>query len=388
MNTVVIRKGHDKRVRAGHQWIFSNELVEVPHFPAGDIVEVKSTDGRHFGLGLYNPSSLIAVRLLGTKDDIDVQFFIDRITMANQYRQTIFPGARTYRVVFGESDFLPGLVIDRYDHYLAMQILSAGMELRKNDIIRALIAVFPDTKGIVEKNMSHLRKLEGLAQDEGVVFGTVADAFEAEVNSIKINISLLDSQKTGYFLDQRMNRLFIRSISSGKSVLDCYTNQGGFSLNASAGGATSITAVDISEKAIEQARANAELNKMRNITFIAKDCSEYLAECSERNELFDIVILDPPAFAKNKKSIPTASAAYKKINKAGLKILNQGGYLVTSSCSQHITEADFVSIVEDAARSTGRILRVVFRGLQSPDHPILLPMPETKYLKFFVFQAF
>lgn len=388
MNTVVIRKGHDKRVRTGHQWIFSNELVEVPHYPAGSLVEVQSSEGRHYGLGFYNPSSLIAVRLLGTKDEIDAQFFIDRISMANEYRQTLFPGAKTYRAVFGESDFLPGLVVDRYDHYLAMQILSAGMETRKNDIIRALITVFPETKGIVEKNMSHLRKLEGLDQDEGVVFGNVADTFEAEENSIKLSISLLDSQKTGYFLDQRLNRHFLRGISSGKSVLDCYTNQGGFALNASAGGATNVTAVDISEKAIEQARTNADLNHMRNITFLAKDCAEFLSECSERNEHFDIVILDPPAFAKNKKSIPTASAAYKKTNKAALKIINQGGYLVTSSCSQHIPESDFVSIVEEAARSTGRILRVVFRGLQSPDHPILLPMPETKYLKFFVFQAF
>jgi 23S rRNA (cytosine1962-C5)-methyltransferase len=345
-------------------------------------------EGRHFGLGFFNPSSLIAVRLLGTHNEINTEFFRDRIMTADRYRKTIFPGEHTYRAVFGESDFLPGLVVDRFDHYLAIQILSAGMELLKNEIIHALLEVYPDTKGIVEKNMSYLRKLEGLTQEEGVIFGSVADSFQVEENKIKLDISLLDSQKTGYFLDQRENRHFIRNIASGKKVLDCYCNQGGFALNAIAGGADEVVAVDISEKAISQARLNAELNKMKGITFVVKDCVDYLNDCAEHDKKFDIVILDPPAFAKNKKSVPTASAAYKKINKAAMKIIHPSGFLVTSSCSQHVSEADFVSIVDDAARSAGRKLRVVFRGLQSPDHPILLSMPETRYLKFFVFQVF
>jgi 23S rRNA (cytosine1962-C5)-methyltransferase len=386
-NTVTIKKGHERRIRSGHLWVFSNELVSVPDYEAGSVVEVQSSRGESFGYGFYNPHSLIAVRLLQTGNEINTGLFIQRIKDALDYRNLVLPGEEIYRFVFGESDFLPGLVIDRYGDYLSVQMLSAGMEQSRQMIIDALLEVIPGIKGIIEKNNSKLREIEGLPLREGVIYGSIPEEFQTLENNIKLNISLSEGQKTGYFLDQKINRRVVGSLSNGRSVLDCFCNQGGFALNAARGGAKKVMGVDSSPSAIERAGLNASSNGFENTEFIVDDVVTCLQNEISKGCTWDMVILDPPAFAKNKKSVPTAKAGYARINKLALKLIPRYGFLATSSCSQHITEDVFYEIVLKEAESRRRQLKLVYRGMQAPDHPVLSSMPETKYLKFFIFQV-
>lgn len=385
MESVIIKNKHDKRIRSGHPWVFSNELVSLPGLDAGRIVEVTDSRGKPYGRGFYNPNSLISVRLLNTEKEIDKDFFKERIQKALDYRRQILGEQDIYRLVFGESDFLPGLVIDKFKEYIAVQALSAGMEKRIGYIINALIEIFPDIKGIIEKNSSKLRELEGLELREGVIYGDAPDEFIASENNIKLNLSILEGQKTGYFLDQKINRKFVASISKGLSVLDCFSNQGGFALNAARGGAKKIVGADISKPAVARARKNAALNSFANISFEQADVGEYLEEETKLRSHWDMIILDPPAFARNKKAIPAAKQGYKKINRLALRLINKGGLLVSSSCSQALREDVFYDLIQKEADKLHKNLRLIFRGLQSPDHPIITVMPETQYLKFFVF---
>ena len=383
---VYIKKNQDKRLFFGHHWIFSNELTSVPKIDAGSIVEIFKDNDKSYGYGFFNPNSLISVRMLFTKDYPNKNLFIERLKSALSYREKLFPGSNVYRLVFGESDFLPGLIIDRYGEYLSLQSLSAGIENYLPIIIEALLEVTPEVKGIYAKNISHLRQLEGLEQNEYTLFGNIPEENIVEEEGIKLSISLQGGQKTGYFLDQRLNRKFIRKISEGLNVLDCYTNQGGFALNASAGGAGEVTAVDISQPALDRAELNAQLNTFNNISFIKADVPDYLENSISEGKNWDLIILDPPAFAKNRKKVPVAKAGYAKINRLAMRLIPSGGFLASSSCSQQIEEDDFLDIIHKEASKQGKQLRLLFRGLQSPCHPILTAMPETKYLKFYVHQ--
>jgi 23S rRNA (cytosine1962-C5)-methyltransferase len=286
-------------------------------------------------------------------------------------------------MTFGESDFLPGLIIDRYQDYYAIQIQSAGFELMKNLVVDAILQINPVTKAIVLKSNSKSREIEGLSTEDELLYGTIPEIITIYDDNFELKLNLSKGQKTGYFLDQRFNRSFLSKIAHGKTVLDCFTNIGGFALSAAAGGATAITGVDISASAIELARQNAILNNF-NINFVCDDVFDFLHSNADRK--WDIIVLDPPAFAKNKKSVPTAKAAYTKLNKIAFSMLTPGGILLTASCSHHIYEDTFYSLVLDAAKKAGVRMNLVYRGSQASDHPIYTPMPETSYLKFFAFQ--
>ncbi len=386
--TLFLKPGMDRRLKKGHPWVFSNELEQIPgNWTAGCLTEVVNPKKQSYGTGFFNPSSLISVRLLQTDLKVLTQaFFEERLADAQKLRETLFPGETAYRLCFGESDFLPGLVIDRYGDFFALQALSAGIDLHLPLVTGALLNLFPGTKGIAEKNTSHLRKLEGLPLRDGILFGEVPDQVSMTENGIRYSISLLDGQKTGFFLDQKVNRVKVRELAAGKKVLDCFTNQGGFALNAAVGGAASVTGVDLSEQAVNACRENARLNGVR-AEFVQEDVFRFLTRIRDKKEPVEFVILDPPSFAKSKKNIPAAKKGYAELNRLGLSLIPQGGFLATGSCSQHLFEETFLEIVKEEAFTAGRQLRLVYRGNQSPDHPVLESMAETRYLKFFIFQV-
>ncbi len=386
MNKIKLKKNSDRRLRNGHHWIFSNELSEIPAYEPG-VVDVYDSANHHFGKALYNRNSLISARLLFSKNDIDESFILNRIKNAVSYRESIFPNEECVRLIFGESDLLPGLIVDKYGDYLAVQILSSGMESLKSYIYKGLISTFPDLKGIIQKNSNSYRELEGLTTEDEIIFGEIPEQFISSELGIKLAISLIFGQKTGYFLDQKLNRYKLRELSKDKSILDCFCNQGGFALNATFAGAKEVLGIDISKTAIEQAKHNAELNNFTNCKFEVADVFEYLEKAVIKGEKWDIVIIDPPAFAKSRKSLATAIKGYAKINKFALLLLNEGGYLVTSSCSQLLDENTFLETINSVASKQNKLLKVLFRGGQSPDHPIISSMKETDYLKFFIFKV-
>ncbi len=378
-------KKYGNKYQNGHLWIFSNELVEVPQHEPGTVIDVIAADDARLGLAFYNPNSLISLRLLLAHSINKLnEILIQRIIDANDRRLAIFSNSTIYRMVFGESDFLPGLIIDRYGDYYAVQIQSAGFERLKTLIIDAILQINPATKGIILKSNSKSRETEGLSTEDEILFGKIPEIITINDDNFRFNLNLSQGQKTGYFLDQRYNRTFIKQIAQGKSVLDCFTNIGAFALSAAAGGATNITGVDISDYAIGLARQNAKLN-MFDINFVCDDVFDFLQKNFHRK--WDIIVLDPPAFAKNKKSIPTAKAAYTKLNKIAFSMLSPWGILLTASCSYHIYEDVFYSLVLDAAKKASVKINLIYRGFQAPDHPIYPPMPETSYLKFFAFQV-
>ncbi len=386
MENLIIKKNEDQRIRYGHLWLFSNEVKALPKISAGELVNVVNIEGRSFGKAFYNPNSLICGRLLKTDEEIDQSFFYKRLKIALDLRKRLFPDSDMYRLCFGESDLLPGLIIDRYGDYLAVQILSFGIEVRKSMIVSALVELYPEIKGIIEKNDTRLREIEGLPMESKVLYGEIPDRIVCSEQEIKLEINLLEGQKTGYFLDQRLNRKFIRSLACGLKVMDCYTNQGGFALNAALGGATYVEAIDSSQVALDCVAANAQLNNL-SIATVKADVSDYLNTELDKGSRWGMIILDPPAFAKNRKSIPQAKAGYGKINRYAMKLLEPGGFLISASCSHHIMESVFEETIYREAGKLGRQLKLIYRGQQSPDHPILATLPETRYLKFYVFQV-
>lgn len=383
MNDLVVIKNQRtaQRIKNGNPWIYANELLELPNLQSGSIVKIVDKDKNSYGLGFYNRNSLITVRLLFA-DEISYNLVKTRIISSIAIRDKIIENSNYCRVVFGESDYLPGLIIDRYGDYYSIEIFSAGCERIKESITKAILEINPKTKGIIQKNSSVWRLREGLGQDDEILFGEIPKLVEIEENRVRYQVDLSKGQKTGYFYDQRLNRLFLQQISKKSKVLDLFCNQGGFSLNAAKAGATKVIGVDIQSNVIESAKNNAAINNFESIEFIEIDCVDFLKTNTEK---FDIVISDPPAFTKSKKNIPDAIGAYFGINKRAIKNLIPGGILLTSSCSHHIYEDKFYEIIQKAAQSNRRKLRLIYRGLQSPDHPILDALPETKYLKFFGF---
>jgi 23S rRNA (cytosine1962-C5)-methyltransferase len=384
---IILRKNEEHRIEAGHQWVFSNEIASVHGAPTtGDLVEVRRHDGRFIGQGFYHVNSLIAVRMLTTDHaEIGTAFFEARISTAERLRRRLFPGSEAFRLVHGESDFLPGLVIDKYNEYLALQVFSAGMDRRVSDICDALESLY-HPKAIVARNDFPMRALEHLPQETVVLRGTPEPTIVVD-EDVKYSVDVQSGQKTGFFLDQRQNRRIVRRLSAGLDVLDCFCNEGGFALHAAAGRAKQVTGVDISEPALARARVNAGLNQFPNVAFAAGDVFEALKQYQARGTRFDMVILDPPSFTKSKKTVATALKGYRQINTLGFQIVRPGGFLVTASCSHHIGREEFLEAVRRSALKAARSIQLIEFAGASPDHPVLPSMPETEYLKFAVFSV-
>lgn len=386
---VRLRGGAHRRVRRGHLWIYRDELAEpLPALRAGDLVRVETTYGYDLGVGFFHPSSKIAVRLLQWHGQVDEEFFRLRFQRALILRQRLFGESNVYRLVFGEADFLPGLIVDRYDKWLAVQYLAAGMEHRSAMIVEALRSVFPELCGIVAKNDSVLREKEGLRRQEEVLWGSVPNRITIELNGIAIVVDLLGGQKTGLYLDQRINYELVSRFAPGRRVLDCFTHEGGFALHCARAGAVNVVGVDSSAAALQLARENALLNNLQEqCHFIEADVFDYLKQAVGRGEHWDMVILDPPAFAKSTQHVERALRGYAEINRRALQLLDDGGILVTASCSHYVGESLLFDVVATEARRTGCRIRLLARGMQSPCHPIYAPMPETAYLTLLVFEV-
>ena len=384
--TVYLKKNEEKRLLAGHSWVFANEVAKIEGKDKnGALATVCSFDGRFIGKGYINHASKILVRIFIRNDETDEgDFYYNRIKEAWEYRKKL-GYENCCRVVFGEADDLPALIVDKYGDILVMQCLSLGIHQRKKQIIADVVRLF-QPKGIFERSDVAVRAKEGLPLEKGVVYGEVPDEVIIEENGLKMAVDVKNGQKTGYFLDQKENRFAIRRYAKGGKVLDCFCNSGGFSLNASLE-AKEVTAVDVSEFALENVRKNAALNGITNIKTEQADVFELLREKKKAGEKYDLVVLDPPAFCKSASEVKDAYRGYKDINVLGMKLVEKGGYLATCSCSHYMTLPLFEKMLSEAAKESGRRVRVVEMRVQAPDHPALLNEEETLYLKFFVLQV-
>jgi 23S rRNA (cytosine1962-C5)-methyltransferase len=394
----VTKKG-EAALKNGHPWVYAEEITDKRgSFENGCLADVFSGKGSYLGTGLYSEKSKIAVRTLSdnANERFDDAFFARRIRYALEYRRAVMgDDFGCCRLVFGEADSLPGLTVDRFSDILVAQVLSYGMDKRKAPIFRALhsqlTAAGEKIAGLYERNDSPLRELEGLGQGKGwfeELHHPEETATEIAENGIRYLVDFENGQKTGFFLDQKYNRLAVARLARGRSVLDCFTHTGAFALNAALGGAQKVTAVDGSESALDQAKRNAARNGLSDrIDFLPADVFDLLPALSQsKAEPYDLIILDPPAFTKSRKTLPGAVRGYKEINYRAMKLLPRGGYLATCSCSHFMTDELFRKMLSGAARDAGVQLRQVEVRRQAPDHPVLWNVPETDYLKFYIFQ--
>lgn len=373
-----------ERIRLGHLWVYRSDVRTTQAEP-GSVVRLTDERGRFQGRAFYSDKSQIAVRLLTREDRVvDRSFFIERIQQAIAYRMRVVENSDAFRVVYSEADLLPSLIVDRYGDYLAVQTLSQGSERHKDLLVEILIELL-SPKGIIERNDPKVRLLEGLEQKVGVLHGEVPAEICVKENGVAFAYDLAKGQKTGSFLDQRENHWAARRYASGE-VLDCFSYQGGFALTV-ADRCDHVEVVDMAPAAIEAARKNRDLNGTANVYFREGNTFDVLKEYDEAGRRFQMIILDPPAFAKNRDSLPAAHRGYKEINLRALKLLHPGGYLITCSCSYHVNEALFLQIVAEAANDAKRNVTVVERRTQAQDHPILLTMPETHYLKCMIIRV-
>lgn len=385
MPSVRINPKGANRLASGHPWVFSSDVLDRGGANPGDCVAVIDTKGSALGTAHYSSTSQICLRLLSKRvEPIDRAFLLRRIAGAETYRKRVVTGSGAYRLVHGEGDQLPGLVIDRYGDFFTIQTLDQGMDRLKTEIVSCLEELF-SPPGIVERNDAGVRKHESLPLLTGVLAGEVPSTVPIRMNGLDFGANLLHGQKTGIFLDQRENYLAAARYAHGQA-LDCFTSTGGFALHMAAR-CESVEAVDSSAAALETARSNAEANHAANLDFREADVFEVLAAYSSARRRFSTVVLDPPAFAKSRQHLDAAVRAYKEINLRALRLLPPAGILVTCSCSHHVSEAMLLEIVASAALDTGRTLRVVDRRTQSHDHPILLTVPETHYLKCLILEV-
>lgn len=389
MAVVHLARGRHKRVVEGHPWVFQGEVDFIRgDYQPGDIVTVVDGRGHLLGKGYINPKSQIIVRILTTKDEtVDGAFFRKRIEQAWSYRRRTLSDLSSCRVVFAEADFLPGLIVDKFGEVLVLQALSLGIDRWLPEIADTLQDLIgPDL--IFERNDVPVRELEGLPQRKGLIRGTGEVRRIIEENGLKLQIDVENGQKTGYFLDQKFNRAAIRPYSIGGRVLDCFCNVGGFALNAAAAGAKEVLAVDASSEALAAAAENARRNDLGDrISFREGNAFDILRQMEANQEQFDLIVLDPPAFAKNKGSLEGAVRGYKEINLRALRMIREEGFLVTCSCSFHMTPELFRAVVADAAVDARRRLRLVEERTQGPDHPILVGYPESHYLKCHIYEV-
>ena len=381
MAIAYLRGGREKKVLQGNPWVFSSEIDRISGtYAPGDVVSVKSARGRMLGCAFYNPQSQIALRFVTFRDEhVNEEFFRQRIHRAVEYRSA-FADMKSCRMVFAESDGLPALIVDSFGGVLSMQCLCLGMEKHRETILNALCEEL-DPQGIWQRDDVPVRELEGLEQKTGLLYGEVPDKVEISENGVRFLVDVKNGQKTGFFLDQKENRAAIAPFVKNAKVLDCFTHTGSFALHAAYYGAADVTGVDISEYACECAAENARLNGLDNVHFVAANAFDLLKEKQTAGEKYDVVILDPPAFTKTRGAVESALRGYKEINLRAMKLLRDGGYLVTCSCSQHILPPLFQKMVQEAAEDTHtRLMQVEFRT-QGRDHPILPALPETQYLK-------
>ncbi len=384
MYKVFLKKNEEKRILNGESLIYANEVLRIENKDKnGSLSEVYSYDGLFIGKGYINHLSKVLVRLLSRDKDMidDDDFFYSRINDANKYRLEM-GYSDNYRAVFSESDGLPGLIVDKYSNYLAIEISSLGMELKKNTIVDTLVKIF-NPLGIYEKCEMSLREKEGLKDTTGLLYGEVPDEVIIIENNLKISVDIKNGQKTGYFLDQKENRYALRNYTNNKTVLDCFSNTGGFTINAALN-AKKVIAVDISKRATDNVLRNAELNNLNNVEVITDDVFNVLRRFKNENKTFDCIILDPPAFTKSVSEIKDALRGYKDINTLALKLINKGGYLISSSCSHYISLSMFEKMLLESSISAKRKCRVVEIKSQAKDHLSVLEENNTMYLKFFV----
>lgn len=391
---VTLKKGEGRTIKAGGAWIFDNEIDTITgRFKNGEVVTVHDFDGYPMGKGFINQDSKIRIRMMTRKPDQEINeaFLKMRVKNAWEYRKTTVDTS-SCRIIFGEADFLPGLVIDKYEDVLVVECLALGMEQFKEIIVNFLKEILAEDgikiRGVYERSDANERTKEGLSK----VKGFIGDAFDTNVeiveNGVHYMVDVANGQKTGFFLDQKYNRLAMQRICKGKKVLDCFTHMGTFALNAGIAGAADVTGLDISEYAVSQAEANARLNHLENtVHFRQANVLDELPKLAQAGEKYDVVILDPPAFTKSREATKNAIKGYREINMKGLKLVKDGGYLATCSCSHFMTQELLAKTVKEAAKATHKRLRQVEFRTQAPDHPILWAADESYYLKFFVFQV-
>lgn len=391
---VTLKKGEGRTVKAGGMWVYDNEIASVMgSFEDGDIVLVHDFDGYPMGKGYINRASKIRVRLLTRHEDIEIDdaFFEKRLQAAWDYRKKTVDTS-SCRVVFGEADFLPGIVIDKFSDVLVVQSLALGIDRYKEQIVDLLKDVLRkdgiEIRGVYERSDVKVRRQEGMELYKGFI----GDEFDTDVeimeNGVRYIVDVKDGQKTGFFLDQKYNRLAVQKLCAGARVLDCFTHTGSFALNAGIAGAAEVTGVDASELAVQQATKNAALNGLENtVKFICEDVFELLPKLEKAGEKYDVVILDPPAFTKSRNSIKNATKGYREINLRAMKLVKDGGYLATCSCSHFMSYELFTKTINQAAQNVHKRLRQVEFRTQAPDHPILWAADESYYLKFYIFQV-
>ena len=394
MAVVTLKKGEGRTLKAGGAWIFDNEIESVMGSAEnGDIVLVHDFDGYPLGRGFINRNSKIRIRMMTRNIDqeIDREFLKMRVRNAWEYRKTTVDTS-SCRVIFGEADFLPGLTVDKYEDVLVVECLALGMEAFKETIVELLKEVLAEdgitVRGVYERSDANERKKEGLPKVKDFIGEPFDTNVEITENGVHYLVDVVNGQKTGFFLDQKYNRLAIQKLCKGKRVLDCFTHMGTFALNAGIAGAAEVTGLDISDYAVSQAQENARRNHLEDtVHFRCANVFDELPRLAEQKEQFDVVILDPPAFTKSREATKNAIKGYREINIKGLKLVKDGGYLATCSCSHFMTQELLAKTVREAARSAHKRLRQVEFRTQSPDHPILWAADESYYLKFFIFQV-
>lgn len=391
---VTLKKGEGRTLKAGGMWVFDNEIESITgRFENGRMVTVHDFDGYPMGKGFINQNSKIRVRLMtrNVHQEIDHEFLRERVRTAWEYRKkTVDTGS--CRVIFGEADFLPGLVIDKFSDVLVVESLALGIDRLKLEIVDLLKEELAKDgmiiRGVYERSDAKVRLNEGMERTKGFLSEEFDTDVEIEENGVKYLVDVKDGQKTGFFLDQKYNRLAIQKLCKDARVLDCFTHTGSFALNAAVAGAREVTGVDASELAVAQATKNAELNGVQDrAKFICRDVFELLPELEKQGEKYDVVILDPPAFTKSRNSVKNAIKGYREINLRGMKLVKDGGFLATCSCSHFMTYELFTETIGQAARNVHKRLRQVEFRTQAPDHPILWAADESYYLKFYIFQV-
>jgi 23S rRNA (cytosine1962-C5)-methyltransferase len=379
MTEVTVNKRGADRIRAGHLWIYRSDIIDTGEATGGSVVHVADKGRNLIGQAFYSDSSQIALRFLTqTADEVDREWWRRRIREAAARRKAITPDTNAYRLIYSEGDLLPSLIVDRYDNVLVLQTLSQGSEAIKPMLVELLMEEFRPA-AIIERNDVRVRLHEGLEMITGTLCGEAPDEFEILQDGIRFRVAPLAGQKTGSFLDQRENRVAARSVAHGRA-LDCFTFNGAFALYL-AGVCDSVTGIDISADAIKLARENAQLNSAGNVEFREANVFDALREMESDGERFNTIVLDPPAFAKNRASVKAAARGYKEINLRAIKLLEPGGILVTCTCSYHMPEHMFLELIAEAANDAHRKVQIIEKRMQSSDHPVLLTVPETYYLK-------
>jgi 23S rRNA (cytosine1962-C5)-methyltransferase len=376
------------RIFHGHVWAYATEIKARQGDPMpGDVVTLKDVRGKPLGSAIYNPKSQISARLFSyRRQDLDANFFLRRIQRALKLREDSGVDTRLARIVWSESDGLPGLIVDRYGDHLVIQTLTLAMDLRMDLIITALCEIFQPTS-IIQRNEGAVRKAEGMEQIKSAVFGEAPAPFEVRSGPIILTADLMEGQKTGLYLDQLDSYAAVAKHAKGRRVLDCFTNQGGFAQACALAGAAAVRAVDVSTSAIDLARHNASVAGVNDIDFIAENAFDFLKQSETRGDRYDLIVLDPPSFTKTKGSLKDAMRGYKEIHLRALKMLDPGGIMATFSCSHHVSTGDFHQVIVDASVDARKTLRQIDTYHQRPDHPIIASMPETEYLRGYAFEV-